>query len=156
MNNIYETGDYPSRWKTSMLRVIYNGEEDKLYIANYKGISILSTLSEMYTGVQAKRFNDWTEKRRGILEYRMGRTKAKRAPDNAFTTRTKRERLFTKRVELYWMFVELQKAFATVVGQALWWKLARKEVSTKCAEGVKCVCRNMKITVKFGSNGVPE
>jgi hypothetical protein len=34
--------------------------------------------------------------------------------------------LARKSGKVYWMFVDLQKAFDTVVREALWWKLERK------------------------------
>jgi hypothetical protein len=46
MNKIYETGDFPSGWETSMLHMIYIGKGDKRDPANYRGISLLSTLSK--------------------------------------------------------------------------------------------------------------
>jgi hypothetical protein len=58
MNNIYETGDFPSGLKTSMLHMISKGKGDKRDPANYRGISLLSTLSKVYTGVLARRLND--------------------------------------------------------------------------------------------------
>jgi hypothetical protein len=64
MNSIYETGDFTSGWKTIMLHMIYKSKGDKQDPANYMGISLLSTLSKVYTGVLARRLNDWIEKRR--------------------------------------------------------------------------------------------
>jgi hypothetical protein len=52
---------------------------------------------------------------------------------------------------VYWIFVDLQKAFYTVMREALWWKLGRNGVSTKF-EGVKEIYRNLKKTVKFKGN----
>jgi hypothetical protein len=62
MNNIYETGDFPSSWKTSML-LIYKGKGDKRDPVNYRGTSLLSTLLKVYTGMLVRRLNDWIERR---------------------------------------------------------------------------------------------
>jgi hypothetical protein len=59
MNKIYETGEVPIGWKTSMIHMIYNGKGNKKNQANYRGISLLSTISNIYTGVLARRLNDW-------------------------------------------------------------------------------------------------
>jgi hypothetical protein len=72
MNKIYETGDFPLGWKTSMLHLIYKGKGDKRDPANYRRISLLSTLSKVYTGVLARRLNEWIEKRGAILECQTG------------------------------------------------------------------------------------
>jgi hypothetical protein len=44
MNNINETENFPLGWKTSMLHMIYKGKGDKRDPANYREISLLSTL----------------------------------------------------------------------------------------------------------------
>jgi hypothetical protein len=66
MNKIYETGYFPLGWKTSLLHMIYKGKGNRRDPANYRGISLLSTLSKVYTGVLARRLNDWIEKRGAI------------------------------------------------------------------------------------------
>jgi hypothetical protein len=48
----------------------------------------------------------------------------------------------------------LQKAFDTVVREALWWKLEKKGLSTNFIEGVKGICKNLKISVKLEVNRV--
>jgi hypothetical protein len=54
MNNIYQTKDFPLGWKTSMLHMIYKSKGNKRDPANYRGISLLSTLSKVYKGVLAR------------------------------------------------------------------------------------------------------
>jgi hypothetical protein len=61
-----------------------------------------------------------------------------------------------KRGKVYWIFVDLQKAFDTVEREALWWKLGEIGLSTKFIEGVKRIYKNVKITVKFEGNQVLE
>jgi hypothetical protein len=115
MNNIYETGDFPLGWKTSMLNIIYKSKGDKQDPANYMGISLLSTLSKVYTGVLARRLNDWIEKRGFISEYQMGFRKGRRTVDNIFILRTIIDKyLSRKRGKVYWLFIVLQKAFDTI------------------------------------------
>jgi hypothetical protein len=58
MNKMYETGDFPLGWKTSMLHLTYKNKVDKRDPANYRGFSLLSTLSKVYTGVMARRLNE--------------------------------------------------------------------------------------------------
>jgi hypothetical protein len=86
------------------------------------------------------------------MGFRKGRT-----VDNILIKRTIRDKYLTrKRGKVYWMFIDPQKAFDTVVREALWWKPGKKEVSTKFIEGVKGIYKNVKITVKFEGNRVLE
>jgi hypothetical protein len=87
MNNIYETGDFPSGWKTRMLHMIYKGKGGKQNPANCRGISLLSMLSKLYMGVLARRLNDWIKKRGDISECQMGFRKG-RTVDIIFILRT--------------------------------------------------------------------
>jgi hypothetical protein len=145
MNNIYETGNFSSGWKTSMLHMIYKGKGDKRDVANYRGISLLSTLSKENAGVLARRLNDWIERRGAISECQMGFRKGRRAVDNIFILRTIIDKyLSRKRGKVYWMFADLQKGFDAIVREALWGKLGKKGVSTKFIGGVKGIYKNVR------------
>jgi hypothetical protein len=88
--------------------------------------------------VLAKRLNDWMENRGAISECQMGIRKCRRTTDNIFIIRTIIDKyLPRKRGKVYWMFVDLQKAFDSVVREALWWKLGRKRVSAKFIEAIR-------------------
>jgi hypothetical protein len=68
----------------------------------------------------------------------MGFRKGRKAVDNTFILRTTIDKYVSwKRGKIYWLFVHLQKAFDTVVREALWWKLGKKGLSIKSIVGVK-------------------
>jgi hypothetical protein len=54
------------------------------------------------------------------------------------------------------MFVDLQKAFNTVVGEALWWKLGRKGASVKFIEAIRGMYSNVKVSVKLEENRITQ
>jgi hypothetical protein len=137
MNKIYETGKVPSGWKTSM---IYKGKGNEENPANYRGISLLSTISKIYTGALARRLNGWAERKDTVTEFQMGFRKGRRTTDNIFILRTIVDKyLARKRGKIYWIFVDLQKAFDTVIREALWWKLSKEGISTAFIEGIKAI-----------------
>jgi hypothetical protein len=88
MNKIYETGEVPSGWKTSMIHMMYKGKGNKESPANYRGISLLSTISKLYTGVLARRLNDWADRKGAVSEFQMGFRKRTTTTDNIFILRT--------------------------------------------------------------------
>jgi hypothetical protein len=63
---------------------IYKSKGDKQDPANYRGISLLSTLSKVYMEVLARRLNDWIEKRGAVSECQMGFRKGRRTDDNTY------------------------------------------------------------------------
>jgi hypothetical protein len=90
-------------------------------------------------------------------EFQMDFRKGRRTTDNIFILRTIVDKyLARKRGKIYWIFVDLQKAFGTVLREALWWKLSKKGILTKCIEGIKAIYRNAKITIPFEGSGVSE
>jgi hypothetical protein len=108
MNKIYETGKFPIEWKISLLHLIYKGKGDRENPDYSRGIALLSTLSKMYTGMLAKRLNDWIESSRAISECQMGFRKGRRTTDNIFITKKIIDKyLARKRVKVYWMLVGL-------------------------------------------------
>jgi hypothetical protein len=111
----------------------------------------LSTISKIYAGVLARRLlNDWAERKGVVSEFQMGFRKG--TTDNIFILRTTADKyLARKRKEIYWIFVDLQKALDTVIREALWWKLSKKGISTKFIEGIKAMYRNAKIITLEGS-----
>jgi hypothetical protein len=54
--------------------------------------------------------------------------------------------------DVYWLFVYLQKAFDTVVREALWRKQGKKGTSAKFTEGLNEMYKDVKIGVKWGGN----
>jgi hypothetical protein len=157
MNKIYETGKFPVAWKTSVLHLIYKGKGHREDPGNYRGTALLSTLSKIFTGVLAKRLNDWIENRGEISECQMGFRKGRRTTDNIFIIRTIIDKhLARKRGKVCWMFVDLEKAFDTVVREFLWWKLRRKGVSAKSIEAIRGMYSNAKISVKLEENRITQ
>jgi hypothetical protein len=157
MNKIYETGKFPVAWKTSLLHLIYKGKGVSKDPGSYRGIALLSTLSKIYTRVLAKRLNDWFENRGAISECHMGFRKGWRTRDNIFIIRTIIDKyLARKRGKVYWMFVDLQKAFDTVVREVPWWKLRRKSVFAKFIEATRGMYGNVKISVKLEENRIMQ
>jgi hypothetical protein len=49
MNKIHETGEVPTNWKTRMIHVINKEKGDKGNQSYYRGISLLLTVSNIYT-----------------------------------------------------------------------------------------------------------
>jgi hypothetical protein len=87
--------------------------------------SIVTTYlgSKIYTGVLARRLNDWADRKGAVSDFQMSFRKGRTTTDNILILRTIVDKyLDRKREKIYWIFVDLQKAFDTVIRGALWWK----------------------------------
>jgi hypothetical protein len=66
-------------------------------LANYRGISLLSSLSKVYTGVPARRLNDWLEKTDAISECQMEFRKGRRTVNNIFILRIMTDKYLSRK-----------------------------------------------------------
>ena len=83
--------------------------------SNYRGISLLSNLSKIFTGIVNKRIVLWSEFKGFLSEYQAGFRQKKSTVDQMFILKTVIDRfLFRKRGRFYCIFVDFSKAFDTV------------------------------------------
>ena len=55
LNKVKECKIIPKNWKISMVVPLYKGKGDINKPGNYRGISLLSILGKIYTGIMAER-----------------------------------------------------------------------------------------------------
>jgi hypothetical protein len=75
MNKIYEMVTFPAVWKSSFHMINKRNGELKDSV-NYRDISLLSGLSEIYIGVLPGRMILWIEKKGIICDFRWGSERA--------------------------------------------------------------------------------
>ena len=59
-NKIYYTGYFPDQWTTGVIVPIFK-KDDKKNTANYRGITLTSTLGKLFIYVLNQRFTAWAE-----------------------------------------------------------------------------------------------
>lgn len=75
----------------------------------------------------AWRSDEWIEGKGIISEFQVGFREGRKTTDNVFILRRIIDKyITTKRGEMYWLLVDLQKAFGTVVREASQWNLGKK------------------------------
>lgn len=76
--------------------------------------------------------SDWLRNHKALLEFQTGFIKAKRTMDNIFIIKTMIGKyLRVKRGHIYWCFIDLEKAFDAIDGEALWFRMRREGISEK-------------------------
>ena len=83
-NAILDTGIYPSQWSEAIISLLHN-KGSKSDVSNYRGLSLLCTISNFFTKILNTRFMTWAE-RNGLIDeaqgaYRKGRS----TTDHIFT-----------------------------------------------------------------------
>jgi hypothetical protein len=95
---------------------------------NCGGISLLSVLCKIYSGILARRLRGWLINNKILSRFQAGFVKDKRTTDNIFVIKTTVDRyLRVKRSRIYWCLVELEKAFDSIYREALF-KMRRKVI----------------------------
>ena len=60
-NNLYEEGYFPEEWATGIIVPIYK-KGDRSLPTNYRGITLTSTMSKLFTHILNQRLLQWSEK----------------------------------------------------------------------------------------------
>ena len=152
-NKIYDTGYFPIEWaKAIVVPLLKKGDTTKC--DNYRGISLLSVVSKIFTAILNKRLYKWAEENSKICEEQAGFRKSYSTTDHIFTLYTMvNSCLFgNRRSKLYVAFIDYKKAFDTVKRDTLWQVLRNQKVPTKILKVLESMYKGVKVIVRFGND----
>ena len=129
-NSILITGYFPSSWTLGLIIPIYKKGNIDL-AENYRGITLLSCLSKLFTNILNIRLNRWSEFSSKFDDFQFGFRAEKSTIDAMFVLQTVVEIFLSKKNALYVSFIDLRKAFDKTHHEALWFKLHQNGVSSK-------------------------
>jgi hypothetical protein len=156
-NKVKRGKGFPDDWKIAVICPVYKGRGKWGEPGNYRGISLLSVLCKIYSGILAGRLRDWLIHNKILSKFQAGFVKDKRSTDNIFVIETTVDRyLGVKRGCIYWCLVDLEKAFDSFDREALWFKMRKKGVSDNMVECIKKMYDNTKFCLKCGGNKVTD
>ena len=126
-NHILQKGTYPSFWRENIIKPIYKGGGTTTP-TNYRGISISSCFSKLFSRILFNRLDDYLECNHIIGPEQIGFRKNCRTSDHILTLKTLIDKAFKSSKYLYACFVDLSKAFDTVNRCALFHKLFKYNI----------------------------
>ena len=150
-NHILSSGQYPKEWKKSYIKPLYKGD-DPLDPSNYRGISIMSCMSKLFSSVLNNRLQTFFDKNKIINETQIGFQPKARTSDHMFVLRTLIEKYQSLDSKLYVCFVDFQKAFDSVVHNILFYKLCKVNISGLFYNVLKNMYSENCIQIKVGNN----
>ena len=108
-------------WRKSVITPLFKKGDDK-FPDNYRGISLLSVVSKVFTAVLNKRPYAWAEKDGKISKEQAGYRKGYSTIDHIFTLIAMVKRTLNSRRggKVYVAFIDYKKAFDTVDREKLW------------------------------------
>ena len=132
-NRLLMLKHFPIQWATGLIVAIHkSGELDDPN--NFRGITLNSCVSKLFTLLLNDRLTDFCENK-GIINYnQVGFRKGFRTMDHAFTLRTLVDQAFYRKEKLYVCFVDFKKAYDSVWRNGLFLKLLKYGISNKFVE----------------------
>jgi hypothetical protein len=151
-NLVLESGLIPEAWAVGIIIPIYKGKGDIGNPDNHRGITLLSCVGKLFTGLLNQRLTDYLDDL-GILELNQaGFRKGHGTTDHIFTLKCLMDMFLSKNKRMYCAFVDYRKAFDTVDRTALWHKLLSCMVTGKFFKVVHNMYKCAKSCVKINQD----
>lgn len=147
-NKIFDTGYFPDAWGEGFIVPLHKkGSTEN--VENYRGITLLSIVSKLFTNILNTRLNEWAENYQVYVEAQAGFRKGMGTVDNIFILHSLISHCINEKKKLFAAFIDYKKAFDFVVRDVLWYKLIQSGVRGKILNVIKSMYSNIKSRVKF-------
>ena len=121
-NIILNTGIIPNDWGVGIIKPIYKKKGSSEDPNNYRGITILSCFSKLFTSVLNERLKAYLENKNLLGNEQTGFRNGYSTLDNLFTLYGMIDILLFKKKRLHCAFLDLEKAFDKINRTLLWEK----------------------------------
>ena len=128
----------PMDWVITCMVPLYKGKGDVHECSNFRGISLLSVVGKVFGRVLINRIRDKTEN--VIVEVQGGFRRGRGCKDQIFIVRQICKKYLGKGKDVYFAFLDLEKAHDRVDRDAVWNVLRLYGIGGRLLLGVKSVC----------------
>ena len=118
-NQVVREGAIPREWQLSTLIPIFKGKGDPMECGSYRAVKLLEHGMKVLEGVLEKRLRQKVK----IDDMQFGFVPGKGTVDAIFMVRQLHEKFLEKRKDLFFVFVDLEKAFDRVPREVVRWAL---------------------------------
>lgn len=146
-NNLGITGCVPDEWKTAVIVPIYK-KGDRGDPGNYRGISLLATLSKVYSGVLNQRLLKWAKETDFFTDAQNGFRPGRSTIDSIFTLHTAVTSQFRRNKIIYCAYVDFWKCFDSITRELLFHKLRKFGISQAFVEKLECIYHDIKAKIR--------
>ena len=154
----FETGLIPDIWRQALIHPIpKDPKKDKKVPLNYRGISLLSTVSKLYTSLLNKRILDYEELSGNLADEQNGFRPNRNCCDHIFSLTSIIRNRKNAGLSTFCCFVDYQKAFDFIDRDLLLYKLQLYQINGKIYNAISglytntsaCVLLNQFVTPWF-------
>ena len=151
-NALFRTGTFPTAWTEAIIQPLHK-KGDINNADNYRGISLLSISSKLYTFILNKRLSKWIELNGVIGEFQAGFRKKYSTIDHIFTLSALVQKQLVNHKKLFVAFIDFKKAFDSVVRAKLWDVLKARGVKRRMFRALQSIYHVVKARVRVGGGG---
>ena len=149
-NQCFKCGIVPTQWKQAIIHPIPKGEENDPKIPlNYRGISLLSCISKVYTAVLNCRISKFLDTNNILVEEQNGFRKDRSCADHVFTLSSIVQNRLQEGKATFAAFLDLKKAFDYVNRELLQYKLLLSKIDGQMYKAIKALYNNTGACVKI-------
>ena len=152
-NIILSSGIYPTEWVQGLIFPIYK-TGDPLNPSNYRGIAITSCLSKLFNSILNARLEKYILKNELIRNEQIGFKAGCQTSDHIFKLKTIIDKYLNKSKKVYACFIDLRKAFDSVIHSALFLKLLRAKIGGKFLALLRSLYSNISLRVIVNSHSL--
>jgi len=163
-NVVLESGIIPDSWSIGVIKPLYKGKGDKNNVDNYRGITLLSCISKLFTACINSRINKFLDENGLLGEEQAGFRKGYSTVDHIFSLHAIIEIYKALNKKLYCAFVDFKKAYDGIHRSLLWKKLLSYQINGKVLNVIKnlyahaksCVCTKQCSTFFLSNIGLRQ
>lgn len=147
-NKIISSGVYPKSWSKGVIVPVFK-KGDNTGPANYRCITLINTMSKIFSLCLRTRLNKWCEENSIFNESQFGFRDKKSTSDAIFLLHCFIQKILANNSKLYTVFIDYGRAFDTVIRDALWFKLINEGISSKMLTILKSMYLDVKACVRL-------
>ena len=149
-NHLYNLGVLPDEWSKGLIVPIYK-KGDTQRPANYRPITLLSSLCKLYTSILCRRITEWATANYVFTEAQFGFRPTYSTVDACFTLNLLVNRNVSNNRKLFCAFIDFSTAFDSVCRNILYEKLKEYGISTKMLKMIMAIYKNVTSSVKINN-----
>lgn len=146
-NTILSLEYFPDKWCVGSIVPIFKSG-NKSETNNYRGITLLSVVGKLFTKIMNTRLNSWAEREQHLTEAQFGFRQGRGTTDCLFILQGMVEKMLGDGNNLFAAFIDYEKAFDYLNRGAIWAKLIKGGLSSKCIRIFQSMYEKMKLEVR--------
>ena len=150
-NSMFKKGCFPSILCNALIVPVHKKgsiSEPK----NYRGISLISCMSKLFTSILNSRLLAWSDTNDIVTDAQFGFRPKHSTVDAIFALNTIIGKFLRKKLRLYCCFIDFKQAFDSVDRNKLWNKISRLGIRGKILQILKSLYSNIKTSVLLNGN----